>query len=115
MRRAAKRGLLAGSMTALGLWLGFATASLAHQPSGPTQAGIQLIMIDARLQSDPSLKNEHIDVTIDDGVARLTGTVDSPAQKAAAARDAEVAGIVGVDNQLVVAAPAANRPSPPTP
>lgn len=90
-----------------GLWLGLATSAMAQQasqlPSGPTQASKQQQMIQARLQNDPSLRNNHIAVSIDNGVARLTGTVDSEAEKAAAARDATVAGVVGVDNRLVVA------------
>jgi hyperosmotically inducible periplasmic protein len=98
-----RRGRWWSSTAAGGLWLGLATAALAQQPSGPTQAGKQRAMIQSRLHNDPSLQDNHVAVSIDNGVARLTGTVDSEAEKAAAARDATVAGVVGVDNRLVIA------------
>lgn len=101
-----RRTLGWSAVMAGGVWLGMAITVFAQQPpqlpSGPTQAGKQQAMIRTRLQNDPSLQTTHIAVSIDNGVARLTGTVDSEAEKAAAARDATVAGVVGVDNRLVV-------------
>src|SRR5579871_1808195 len=87
--------------------LGLAAGALAQQPSGPTQAGKQLSAIVGRLQNEPSLRNNHIDVTVENGVVKLTGTVDSEAEKAAAARAATVGGVVGVDNRLIVSAQSA--------
>ncbi len=87
--------------------LGLAAGAVAQQPSGPTQSGKQVSAIVGRLQSEPSLRNNHIDVTVENGVAKLTGTVDSEAEKAAAARAATVGGIVGVDNRLIVSGPSA--------
>ncbi|HVV50153.1 MAG TPA: BON domain-containing protein [Polyangia bacterium] len=99
MKRARRWGVVA----AWGLALGLAAPVAAQQPSGPTQAGDQVAMIQARLHGEPSLRDDHIDVTIDNGVAVLKGTVDSAAEKATAARLASVHGVVGVDDRLVVA------------
>lgn len=62
----------------------------------------QAAQIEARLQKDPELQNNQIGVTVDRGVATLTGRVDTPTEKSGAARLALVTGIVGVDNRLEV-------------
>jgi hyperosmotically inducible protein len=58
--------------------------------------------IQTRLQQNPNLKNNRIEVTVADGVATLKGLVDTQAEKAEAARLASVSGIVGIDNRLEV-------------
>src|SRR5438067_8908899 len=58
--------------------------------------------IEKRLDADASLKAQHISVSVDAGVATLTGTVTSSAHKARAERLAHVKGITRVNNQLVV-------------
>jgi len=58
--------------------------------------------IEHRLKADPSLKKFDIEVSVNSGVATLTGTVATQAQKARAARLATMKGITRVDNQIVV-------------
>jgi len=58
--------------------------------------------IEKAIKDDPSLKHASIHVSVDGGVATLTGTVASDAEKARASRIAHVSGVNRVDNQLVV-------------
>jgi len=67
---------------------------------GPVRS--QVSQIQTRLQQDPALKNNRIEVTVADGVATLKGKVDTQAEKAQATRLASVGGIVGIDNRLEV-------------
>jgi hypothetical protein len=50
----------------------------------------------------PDLENNHITITVDDGIAVLEGTVDSEQEKKEAQRIAHVDGILGVNNRLKV-------------
>ena|SRR6476661_2630821 len=54
------------------------------------------------LQTTPDLKNNHIQVSVDDGIAVLEGTVDSTREKKEAQQLAHVDGILGVNNRLQV-------------
>ena len=58
--------------------------------------------IETRLHQDAALKNHDVKVTIDHGVATLTGTVATNAQKARAVTLARVKGVTRVDNKIVV-------------
>ena len=58
--------------------------------------------IDQRLKADPTLKKYNIHVSVDNGVATLTGTVPTEADRAKAADIAKVDGVTRVDNQIVV-------------
>ena len=58
--------------------------------------------IRAQLDKAPDLKNNHIDVDVDDGIAVLEGTVDSAREKKEAQKLAHVGGILGVNNRLEV-------------
>lgn len=51
----------------------------------------------------PFVDSDDVDVTVDDGVATLTGTVDSWSERAAATENAFEGGAAWVDNDLVVA------------
>lgn len=90
-----------GAMTIWILGAGTAGSALALEP-GPDQARQQVAQIQMRLQKNPDLRNNTIGVTVDNGVATLTGTVDTQTEKSDAARLALVSGIVGVDNRLDV-------------
>jgi osmotically-inducible protein OsmY len=87
-----------GAMTIWILSAGTAGSALA----GPERAQQQVAQIQTRLQKNPDLRNNTISVAVNNGVATLTGTVDTQAEKSDAARLALVAGIVGVDNRLDV-------------
>ena len=58
--------------------------------------------IETRVHQDAALKKHDVDVSVDHGVATLTGTVATNAQKTRAATLARVKGITRVDNKLVV-------------
>jgi hyperosmotically inducible protein len=58
--------------------------------------------VQADLQNDPDLKDNTIDVWISHGIATLTGTVDTSAERAKAARITRAEGVARVDNQLKV-------------
>lgn len=91
-----------GAMTIWILSAGTAGTSLA-QRAGADHAQLQVDQIQMRLQKNPDLRNNPIGVTVHNGVATLTGSVDTEAEKSDAARLALVSGIVGVDNCLDVA------------
>jgi hyperosmotically inducible periplasmic protein len=58
--------------------------------------------IEKQIKTDPMLKHDDIHVSVKGGVATLSGTVATDAERARAAEIAKVAGITRVDNQLVV-------------
>ncbi len=93
------RGMLAVGL--FGLTVGGAAGVRAAEVSGRGELN-QAAQIQARLQKDGDLKNNRIDVTVDNGVATLKGNVDTDAEKTRAAQLAMIKGIVGVQNQLDV-------------
>ena len=97
-----------GAMTIWILSEGTAGSTLA-QPAGSEEAQQQVAQIQTRLQKNPDLRNMPITVAVRNGVATLTGTVDTPAEKSDAARLALVGGIVGVDNRLDVGSSVARQ------
>ena len=58
--------------------------------------------IESRLKADASLKKYDVDVSVQNGVATLTGKVRTKAEQTRAARLAHVAGVTRVDNQLTI-------------
>jgi hyperosmotically inducible protein len=83
-----------------GLLLAMAAPAWAQPPSS-TQLKREK-QIQSELQHDPDLKDNHIDVTVQDGVVILKGKVDSTAERTKAERLARVQGVVAVDNQIEV-------------
>jgi osmotically-inducible protein OsmY len=86
------------------IWIMSATTAepaLAREV-GSDRAQRQVAQIQLRLQKNPDLRNNAIAVAVNNGVATLTGTVDTLTEKSDAARLALVSGIVGVDNRLDV-------------
>jgi hyperosmotically inducible periplasmic protein len=85
----------------------YAAAPAVASPSVP-QAGTATSdkaidkRIEQRLNANASLKPHHIKVSVDGGVATLTGTVATDAQKARAEQLAMVTGVTRVDNQISV-------------
>ena len=59
-------------------------------------------VIREKIAREPELADDKIDVGVYDGVARLTGTVDSVDERVKAVRVAELAGAPVVDDRLVV-------------
>lgn len=92
-------GMLAVAL--FGFGVGGSAVVRAEQVSGH-EALNQAAQIQARLQKDPDLKNNRVDVTVDNGIATLKGNVDTDAEKARAAQLAMIKGVVGVQNQLDV-------------
>ena len=58
--------------------------------------------VEAKLKSADSLKNDHIVVSVDNGVVTLSGTVGSEAQSLRARELAHVDGVTNVENKLDV-------------
>jgi hyperosmotically inducible protein len=58
--------------------------------------------VETRLKGAASLKKDTIDVSVENGVVTLTGTVHSEAQSLRAAQLAKVAGVTKVENKLDV-------------
>jgi hyperosmotically inducible protein len=58
--------------------------------------------VEARLKDAPSLKNDTIDVSVENGVVTLTGKVHSEAQSTRARQLAKVAGVTKVENKIEV-------------
>ena len=94
------RPWLAMVVTAAGLVVGGMRA-FADEGSAAADAQ-QKQEIQAQLQKSPDLKNDHIAVKVDDGIAVLEGTVDSEREKKEAQQCAHVDGILGVNNRLHV-------------
>ena len=83
-----------------GLLLAAATPAWAQPPSAEQLKRER--QIQSELRSDPDLKDNHIDVTVQDGVVILKGKVDTAAERTKAERLARVNGVVAVDNQIEV-------------
>jgi osmotically-inducible protein OsmY len=58
--------------------------------------------IEGRIHNDATLKKYEIDVSVDGGVATLTGTVATEADRGKAGNLAQIAGITRVDNKIIV-------------
>jgi osmotically-inducible protein OsmY len=99
-----KRIGFALSVATAGLILG-ATAPRARADESSSVAAANTKeeqAIRTQFQKAPDLGNNHITVTVDDGIAVLEGTVDSEQEKKEAQRIAHVDGILGVNNRLHV-------------
>lgn len=77
------------------------TPAFAEQVPGKAVMNLEK-EIHGRLQKDADLKNNQIDVKVDNGVATLKGNVDNEAERAKAAALARVSGVTRVDDQLEV-------------
>jgi hyperosmotically inducible protein len=106
MKRASGVGGVKVVVTVLVAVWALATRSVstvrAQQAPAAAQVQPQVSQIQMRLQKDPTLKDNRIEVSVDKGIATLKGMVDTDAEKAEAARLASVSGIVGIDNRLEV-------------
>jgi osmotically-inducible protein OsmY len=97
-----RRLLSALSIATAGVVL-LGTTSITAADEGSTDADDkQELQIRAKLQKAPDLKNNHIEVDVDDGIAVLEGTVDSAREKKQAQRLAHVGGVLGVNNRLEI-------------
>jgi hyperosmotically inducible protein len=76
-------------------------AALADQVSGKGEMNLAK-EIRTKLREDADLKNNKIDVAVDNGVVTLTGKVDNADERAKADTLAKVDGVVRVDDQLEV-------------
>jgi len=102
MRAVIGTGICAAMIFAGGLVS--STARLAAAPQAGTATSDKTLdsRIEKRIHSDATLKKYKIDVDVDGGVATLTGTVATEADRLKAANLAKVAGVTRVDNKLVV-------------
>lgn len=95
-----------GSVVCAVAMSGFTAASVrAAGPQAGTAAATDNVLdsrIEQRIHSDASLKKHNIDVSVNGGVATLTGTVASDSERAKAKELATIKGIARVDNKIVV-------------
>src|SRR5207249_2124419 len=66
------------------------------------------IRIETALKRDTALNDQHVDVDVNKGVVTLTGSVRTVGRKAQAGRDANIAGVTRVDNEIRIDANAGN-------
>lgn len=97
-----RRVWLALSIATAGLILMGTSSPAAADDSSTGTDQKQEQQIRVQLQTAPDLRNNHIEVNVDDGIAVLEGTVDSAREKKAAQQLAHVGGILGVNNRLEV-------------
>jgi hyperosmotically inducible protein len=93
------------SISAIALCCTFmAGAALADDDSKqPVADTVITTKVKAELASDDETKARNINVTTENGVVRLSGMVDSAAEKKQAEKNARsVEGVTKVDNQLTV-------------
>src|SRR5437867_9918414 len=84
---------------------GPAAQGIAHAQTAKAAASTDSRLdkrIEARLHNDAVLKRYSIHVSVDNGVATLTGTVPTEADRSKATHVATIPGISRVDNQLIV-------------
>ena len=94
-----------GSVVCAVAMSGFTAASVgAAAPKAGAAASDKVLdsRIEQRIHNDSSLKKHNIDVSVDAGVATLTGTVATDSERAKAKQLATIKGIARVDNKIVV-------------
>ena len=97
-----RRFQFALSVAAAGLMVAAASPPAIAEDESNDLDDQQEQQIQAKLQKAPDLKNNHIEVDVDEGIAVLEGTVDSQREKKEATALAHVDGILGVNNRLQV-------------
>jgi osmotically-inducible protein OsmY len=90
------------SVATAGLILGAASPKAFADEGSTDVDDKQEQQIRTNLDKAPDLKNNRIEVDVDDGIAVLEGTVDSRREKKEATALAHVDGILGVNNRLHV-------------
>lgn len=90
-------------------------AAYAQQPAGggTTITGQDRVFdsrIEKRLHEDPALKKYDIKVSVEGGVATLSGTVATEAERTKAGELAHISGVTRVDNKIVADLDAATHP-----
>jgi osmotically-inducible protein OsmY len=88
------------SVATAGLILGGTGSTALADDSSAAANAKEKQEIQTQLENAPDLKDYHITVKVDDGIAVLEGTVDSIWEKKEAQRLAHVDGILGVNNRL---------------
>ena len=84
---------------------GSATAASAEETSGSSDAAINA-RVEARLIADPQVNNFEIDVDVEDGVVRLSGNVETEADRAEAENIARnTKGVKDVVNEIEIGDP----------
>lgn len=96
-------GTFVCSVALLGAGMGSSQAALPQAKTAAATSDSSLrSRIDARIEKDPTLKKYDIGVTVEAGVATLTGTVPTEADRAKAGELAMMKGVARVDNKLLV-------------
>jgi len=98
------KALICGLVCGIALVAGPVSAGVASSQAAAVRPSDSTLTerIETRVHQDATLKNHDVNVSVDNGVATLTGTVATNTQKTRAATLARVTGITRVDNKLVV-------------
>ena len=98
-----------GSLICAVAVIGFSasTASAAKRQAAAPSDKVLDTRIEQRIHNDATLKKYDIDVTVEGGVATLSGKVPTAADRTKAAKLATMKGITRVDNKIVVDLPGA--------
>ena len=95
------------------MWSASAVAIAQPPAAGGTTITAQDRLLDSRIEKrlhdDPALKKYDIKVSVEGGVATLSGTVATEADRTRASQLAKVSGVTRVDNKLVADLDAATR------
>src|SRR5207302_1098366 len=96
-------GTLVCSVALFGAGMGSSQAAVPQATAAAATSDSSLrSRIDARIQKDPTLKKYDIGVTVEAGVATLTGTVPTEADRTKAGDLAMMKGVARVDNKVLV-------------
>ena len=98
-----------GSVVCAVAMIGFSAASVGAAPQAAASDKQLDSRIEQRIHKDPSLKKHNIDISVDNGVVTLTGTVATEAESARAKQLATVPGVTRVDNRIIVDMAAATK------
>jgi hyperosmotically inducible protein len=94
-----------GSLVVAALVAGPIATRAAYAQTARTAAASDSALdkrIETRIHNDSSLKKYSVHVSVSNGVATLTGTVPTEADRTRATRAATIPGVSRVDNQLIV-------------
>jgi hyperosmotically inducible protein len=89
-------------LTAVALALAPAGATAQTKTSPAADDSTVKSQVETRLKANATLKDDSIDVAVDNGVVTLSGKVDSRAEVIRAAQLAKIAGVTKVENKLEI-------------
>ncbi|MGH9478760.1 MAG: BON domain-containing protein [Terriglobales bacterium] len=93
------------AVTTVALGLSLALGGCSKSSAGNNDQALTAA-VQSKLTADPALKGTGLTANVENGVATLTGTASSDAERTAAAMDAQVPGVTQVNNEIATNTPA---------